>query len=292
MAVSIPQYMTSSDGMHESPMLSTAATVSLSVVVPAYNEAQRLPAMLDESLSYLLSRADAAPGFTFELIIVDDGSTDSTTHVAQKYADKYGTDRVRVIRLIQNVGKGGAVRTGVLSARGARILMADADAATVFSELAKLEAVISSSAADVVIGSRQHLKGRGAAEGRSLLRGFVSTVFNLFVIHVAGVCGLHDTQCGFKLYSREAARVAFDGARLDRWAFDVENLFRVQHSGMLVVEVPVQWTEVPGSKLSIVKATINMVIDMLRMRVRYTLGHWSIDHAPKLVHDHATHRSR
>jgi dolichyl-phosphate beta-glucosyltransferase len=256
------------------PSLFAPPSVDLSVIVPAYNEAARLPAMLDEALAFLSARHASNPAATFEVIVVDDGSGDATAEVAHRYCLRHTAELVRVLRLAENCGKGAAVRRGMLVARGARVLMADADAATLFSDLTKLE--IAQQVADVAVGSRNHLKGRGAAEGRSALRGFVSTVFNLFVVYVAGVRGIKDTQCGFKLYSREAARVAFDGQQLDRWAFDVENMFRVQQAGMRVVEVPVQWTEVPGSKLSVVKATANMVVDMLRMRVFYTAGQWTL----------------
>jgi dolichyl-phosphate beta-glucosyltransferase len=256
------------------PSLFSPATIDLSVIVPAYNESARLPAMLDETLAFLCARAEESPGFSFEVIIVDDGSSDSTAEVAHSYTQRYSAERVRLLRLVTNVGKGGAVRRGMLAARGERLLMADADAATVFADLEKLEHGMK--VADVAVGSRTHLKGRGAAEGRSALRGFISTVFNFFVMFVAGVKGIRDTQCGFKLYTREAARVAFDGQQLKRWAFDVENLYRVQQNGMRVVEVPVQWTEVPGSKLSVVKATINMILDMLRMRICYSAGTWTV----------------
>lgn len=258
------------------PSLYAPASINLSVIVPAYNECERLPAMLDEALRVLVNRSSNAP-FTFEIIVVDDGSRDSTAEVAHGYTVRYGAERVRVLRLERNQGKGAAVRKGVLAARGARVLMADADGATVFAEVSRLEEAAGH--ADVAIGSRTHLKGRGAEEGRSALRGLLSTMFNLCVIYIAGVVGLRDTQCGFKLYSREAAVVAFAGQHLDRWAFDVENMYRVQKAGMRVVEVPVQWTEVPGSKLSVVKATINMVLDMLRMRFAYTFGQWTLDAA-------------
>lgn len=265
------------------PSLFSPASIDLSVIVPAYDESKRLPAMLDEMLGFLCSHAKEQPSFSFEVIVVDDGSSDNTADIAAKYTEQYSAERVRVLQLPQNMGKGAAVRRGVHVARGARILMADADAATVFSEYCKLDACLTK--ADVAVGSRHHLKGRGAEEGRSALRGFVSTVFNLFVMYIAGVWGIKDTQCGFKLYSRDAARVAFDGQHLDRWAFDVENLYRVQQAGMTVAEVPVQWTEVPGSKLSVVKATINMALDMLRMRLCYSLGHWALPGS--VVHENA-----
>lgn len=235
--------------------------------------------MLDEALNYLSERAkrQTTPPFSYEVLIVDDGSKDDTVVIAQRYAAREGIDHVRVLRLQQNSGKGAAVRQGMLSARGRFLLMADADAATVFADIEKLETCISDPSVHVAIGSRAHLQNGGADKlGRAPLRKFVSLVFNLVVKTIGGVQGLRDTQCGFKLYSRNAARVAFSGQMLRRWAFDVENLYRVQKAGLRVVEVAVNWTEVPGSKLSVIKATVNMLMDMLRMRYMYWTGAWSV----------------
>lgn len=284
--------------------LSDAGTIELSVIVPAYNEEARLPVMLDETLSYLEGRREATRTsgrpFTYEVIIVDDGSRDRTADVALEYVSKYSTEHVRLLRMVQNAGKGGAVRRGMLSARGRRLLMADADAATAFDDLERLERVFVDDV-EVAVGSRAHLrdakkkagnctsssgligcsmddskeKGNKGA-GRDALRSFISMVFNLLVVYIGGVIGCRDTQCGFKLYSRRAARVAFEGQHLNRWAFDVENLYRVQSAKMKVVEVPVRWSEVPGSKLSVVKATINMAWDMTLMRYRYVTGAWTV----------------
>lgn len=263
---------------HPFPSLASPATLDLSVVVPAYNEQARLPSMLNETLAYLSSRSarSASPPFTWEVVIVDDGSRDGTASVAWGYVRAHGAARVRLLRMGRNSGKGAAVRRGMLCARGRYVLMADADAATVFDEVEKLEEAVSRAGVDVAIGSRVHLRGRGGAEGRGLLRGAVSVAFNWMVVYVGGVVGLRDTQCGFKLYAREAARVAFTGQMLRRWAFDVENLFRVQQVGLKVVEVPVQWTEVPGSKLSVVKASLHMAMDMLNMRYKYWTGAWQV----------------
>ena len=261
------------------PTLETSPTKDLSVVVPAYNESKRLPQMLNETLDYLVTRANQPtdPVFTFEVIIVDDGSKDNTVDVAYKYTVHHGSDLVRVLKLERNQGKGAAVRAGVISSRGRYILMADADAATVFADIEKLEQA-ASLGAHVAIGSRAHLKGQQNenGQGRSFIRGFISSVFNFVVVYVGGVTGIKDTQCGFKLYQRDAARAAFQGQNLMRWAFDVENLYRVQTLGYRMVEVPVQWTEVPGSKLSVVKATVNMLIDMVKMRYSYSAGKWLV----------------
>eukprot|EP00177_Eucheuma_denticulatum_P004548 GFKZ01008270.1.p1 GENE.GFKZ01008270.1~~GFKZ01008270.1.p1 ORF type:complete len:293 (+),score=17.82 GFKZ01008270.1:250-1128(+) len=256
------------------PSLSSAATIDVSVIVPAYNEQERLPSMLEETTSYLHSRCTQEGDFSWEVIIVDDGSTDGTASVAMEFVRRYSSDRVRVLRMLGNVGKGGAVRRGVMVCRGRYVLMADADAATVFADVERLERVMSGGGVDVVVGSRRHLRG---AHRRGVIRGFVSAVFGWVVVWVGGVRGVGDTQCGFKLYSREAARVAFVGQRLRRWAFDVENLYRVQKAGMRVAEVEVRWTEVAGSKLSVVKATVNMLWDMGRMRWGYWRGVWNVD---------------
>lgn len=296
--------------------LSGDGAVDLSVVVPAYNEEQRLPPMLNETLAFLeqrraqsagssLSRtnfsADTSTGasgseFSYEIIVVDDGSRDRTVDVVSRFIEKVPGNRVRLLQLTRNSGKGAAVRHGMQHARGARILMADADAATNFSDLEQLETALNHGA-DVAIGSRAHLRRPSSSSSRfasndntsnkdkhaskdaghrDFLRALVSLVFNLLVVLIGGVRGLSDTQCGFKLYSRRAARAAFVGQHLTRWAFDVENLYRVQRARLSVVEVPVRWTEVPGSKLSVIKATINMAWDMFRMRYHYLIGSWTL----------------
>lgn len=245
--------------------LTDPATLDLSVIVPAYNEEERLPKMLDETLSYLRSKL---PNNAYEVIVVDDGSKDGTIYVVEDYMRNHSEIPLRLLRMQRNGGKGAAVRTGMLAASGRKCLMVDADAATVFEEVDKLNASMN----DVAVGSRVHLR----TTKRDMLRSLVSYVFHLLVVLIGGVKGVEDTQCGFKLYSRRAARAAFIGQKLSRWAFDVENLYRVQMAGMKVEEVPVRWTEVPGSKLSVVKATLNMAWDMCRMRYHYVSGSWSL----------------
>mmetsp|Transcript_10782 Transcript_10782/g.21635 ORF Transcript_10782/g.21635 Transcript_10782/m.21635 type:complete len:292 (-) Transcript_10782:1198-2073(-) len=251
------------------PSLFADSEVELTVVVPAYNEEERLAAMMDEALSDL-----TIFGHTFEVLVVDDGSRDATADVALGYTQRYGADTVRVLRLQQNCGKGGAVRAGAMRARGKFILFADADGATRFADFNNLMSALQELQRDglgVVIGSRYHLESKAR---RNFVRKFVSRAFNIYVETVGGVQGIRDTQCGFKMFTRQAARVTFPSQHLTRWAFDVELLYLAQTARIPIREVPVQWMEIPGSKLGILKATWNMAKDLARMRYMYLSGTW------------------
>lgn len=266
----------------------------LTVVVPAYNEAERITVMLDEAVDHL-----AAAAYPSELLVVDDGSTDATADLVTAYAVRRSSSRValRLLRQTPNAGKGAAVRAGAAAASGAWILMADADGATRFANVDALFAAVTASGADAAVGSRAHLRGRrvaakaGAAGGgggggeggadagggRDALRSFLSWCFHMVVVLVGGVRGIADTQCGFKLYSAAAAVAAFRGQQLTRWAFDVENLYRLQAAGMRVVEVPVVWTEIPGSKMSsLARVCVRMLADVVHMRWAYATGQWTL----------------
>ncbi|XP_018018372.1 dolichyl-phosphate beta-glucosyltransferase [Hyalella azteca] len=259
-------------------------SLTLSVVVPAYNEELRLPEMLDECLEYLTERRDGDHKFSFEVIVVDDGSTDATCDVVARYTQRYGADTVRCLKLSRNRGKGGAVRMGVLRARGSLILFADADGATKFPDLAKLEASIAQlcpgvvdlgASVAVVCGSRAHLEKDSVAH-RSLFRtllmyGFHSLVW-LFTVR-----DVRDTQCGFKLLTRRAARIIFQNLHIERWAFDVEMLVIAQKLGIPISEVAVRWTEIDGSKVTPVLSWLEMGIDLVLIWLRYRIGAWRIN---------------
>ncbi|VDP47023.1 unnamed protein product [Schistosoma margrebowiei] len=219
----------------------------LSVIIPAYNE-------------------DSNKKFTFEIIIVNDGSKDHTLEV------KHYT--LRVISLDRNRGKGAAVRIGMLSARGRILLFVDADGATQFSDIEKLEEALNGGMA-VICGSRAHLEEQALAK-RHPLRNLLMYGFKLFVWLVC-VRGVRDTQCGFKLFSRPAARLLFHNLHVDRWAFDVDLLYLARHFDMNIVEIPVHWQEIPGSKLVPIFSWIQMAKDLLMIRLRYSLGAWKID---------------
>ncbi|KAH9034572.1 Alg5-prov protein [Lactarius pseudohatsudake] len=279
------------------PSIHDAASLDLSVIIPAYNETKRLPSMLSSTLEHLAS----FPKRSFEILIVDDGSSDGTAAAALKLAGKeYPNADIRVVQLEHNRGKGGAVRHGMLHARGRRLLMADADGASRFADvellLEALDALApaNSDASAVVIGSRAHLvktevvvksalalaRSRTSEiltpkkrPQRSALRNFLMYGLHI-VLRIAGVGHVSDTQCGFKLFSRAAARALFPRQHLATWIFDVELLLLAKTLGIPVAEVPVTWHEVAGSKLSVVRDSLQMLRDLLILRANQLLRRW------------------
>lgn len=266
------------------PSIWDSPTKQLSVVVPSYNEEKRLPVMMDEALNYLEKRQKQDHTFTYEVIVVDDGSEDQTSKVALKYCQKYGSDKVRVITLVQNRGKGGAVRMGVFSSRGEKILMADADGATKFPDVEKLEKGLSAlqpwpEQMAIACGSRAHLEKESIAQ-RSYFRTLLMYGFH-FLVWFLCVKGIRDTQCGFKLLTREAAARTFSSLHIERWAFDVELLYIAQFLQIPIAEVAVNWTEIEGSKLVPFWSWLQMGKDLLFIRLRYLTGAWRLQQTRK-----------
>jgi dolichyl-phosphate beta-glucosyltransferase len=263
---------------HAFPSLVTdAAAVKLSFIVPAFDEAKRIGAMLNETLEYLDERQQREKHLTWEIIIVDDGSKDRTTEVGLEYVKKYGSDRIRVLTLKQNQGKGGAVQQGMLAARGQYLLMVDADGATRISDLEKLEEKLRSIEIDgmgIAVGSRKHLEADAIAT-RKCHRNILMYGFH-FAVALLCVRGIKDTQCGFKLFTRKAAQHLFINQKLRRWAFDVELLFLARQLNIPMVEVSVNWTEIAGSKLDPFNASITMARDLVVIRLSYMLRIWRI----------------
>ncbi|KAI4382828.1 hypothetical protein MLD38_008740 [Melastoma candidum] len=260
----------------------------LSLIVPAYNEENRLPAAIDEAMNFLQKRAAKDNSFTYEVVIVDDGSKDGTRRVAFSYVRKYSVDNVRVILLGKNYGKGEAIRKGMLHARGELLLMLDADGATKVNDLEKLEnqihAVARKEAADdanvraadipvAAFGSRAHLEEKALAS-RKWYRNFLMKGFHLVVLLAAG-SGIRDTQCGFKMFTRASARKLFSNIRLKRWCFDVELVFLCKWFGIPMVEISVNWSEIPGSKVNLLSIP-NMLWEIALMSVGYRTRIWRI----------------
>lgn len=231
----------------------------ISVVVPAYNEVKRLPVTV-ERISKFLSHV----ALDYEIIIVDDGSTDHTASVASALTVSYPC--VRSLASTRNRGKGAAVRQGTFVARGATILLCDADLATPIEAVSLLQAKLSSGY-DIAIGSRAVL-GASADVHQPLVRRVMGRIFNLLV-RALGVPGIRDTQCGFKLFHREVAKDLFARATVDGFAFDVEILL-LADGRYQIAEVAVPWCHVPGSKVSPFRAAACMVWDLLKLRIRKT----------------------
>ena len=261
------------DELQKFPSLEDQASLDLSVIVPAYNEEERLPKMLEECTEYLTKNEQK-----FEIVIVDDGSKDSTSSVALEWTKKLGSQKLRLLKLAKNLGKGGAVRRGMLVARGQFLLFADADGATKFSEISKLQSALSKIQNEeefgIVCGSRAHLESDSIAS-RSFFRTILMFGFH-FCVRMFGCKSIQDTQCGFKLFTRKSARILFKSCHIERWAFDVELLKIAEMLKMPISEVAVFWTEIDGSKLNPVLASIQMFKDLFLLWLRYATGAWKI----------------
>ncbi|KAJ0400279.1 hypothetical protein P43SY_006119 [Pythium insidiosum] len=280
-----PQELTFEDPNASSPekkllrfgSLADTPTCSLSVILPAFDEEQRILQTLRDTVAFFDERKRTQAGFTFEIIVVDDCSRDRTVEVVMNEIKKVSVDRLKLLRLKKNHGKGGAIRKAVMRASGERILFADADNATDIRDYVKLEQAMAAADREgvVVCGSRAHLEEEAIAT-RHPLRNFLMHGFH-FIVSTLCVKSVRDTQCGFKLFDRTAARLVFTPMHIERWAFDVELLFIAASRKLEIKEVAVAWHEVPGSKLSVISATLTMLRELVLIRVCYMLGIWSVD---------------
>jgi dolichyl-phosphate beta-glucosyltransferase len=231
-------------------------SVELSVVIPAYDEAARVEPGLRRAADYLERR-----GIAYELLVVDDGSRDDTAGVAARAG-------ARVLRHERNLGKGAAVRTGVLASAGARVLLSDADFSTPIEELEKLEPRLGE--ADLVVGSRA-VAGSVITARQPLYRELMGKTFNL-LIRCLGVRGFRDTQCGFKLAQGKAARELCAELTVAGFAYDVELIWLAGAHGLRVVEVGVLWANSPDSRVHAIRSSLGMIRDVLLMRWRHRGG--------------------
>lgn len=244
------------------------AIPEFSIVIPAYNEEQRLGLTVEEAVRYM--RARNTP---FELIVVDDGSTDRTSALVDGLADRFA--EVRLIRLAANGGKGLAVRTGVVNARGRMVLFMDADGATPIAEIERLEAAIAGGA-HLAIGSRAVQTEQVRVQAK-LYRHLMGRTFHWFVRTLA-VRGIKDTQCGFKLFRGNVAHTIFSRMRMAGFSFDVEVLLMAQRRGFIIEEVPVNWTHRDGSKVNLMTDSLRMLRDVVLMRKHLASGAYVIPH--------------
>lgn len=232
---------------------------SLTIVVPAYNEAARIGATLTQMLQWLDGHAPRA-----QIIVVDDGSRDDTTAVVRERAA--GEPRLRVERLPVNRGKGAAVRRGVELAQSDWVLFSDADLSTPIEELLKLRKAIEAGA-DIAIASRDR-PDSDITRHQPAYREAMGRTFNALVRAMA-LPGFSDTQCGFKLFSAEAARRCFGRMTIERFAFDVEVLFIAQRLGYRIAEVGVRWVNDERTTVSPLRDASRMLVDIARIRYRH-----------------------
>ncbi len=242
--------------IEEPPLPQGDASPQLTVVVPAYNEEQRIGKSLTRMLEYFSTQP-----YRTEILVVDDGSTDGTAAAVSAMAAVHAD--LHLVSYDGNHGKGYAVRYGMLRATGDHVLFSDADLATPIEEVEKLLAAVRGGV-DVAIGSRD-IPGAQLERRQSAIREMGGKLFNRFVQMMA-VRGIHDTQCGFKLFTRGAAQNIFGRCRIDNFSFDVEVLFLGRELGYGIKEVPIRWAHQEGSKVRFVRDAIRMVKTLFRIR--------------------------
>jgi dolichyl-phosphate beta-glucosyltransferase len=233
----------------------------LSLVVPSYNEAERLP----PSLARMREHLDSS-GEEYEVIVVDDGSSDGTAASAERAAGTW--PQLRVLRLERNQGKGAATRAGMLAARGEHRAFSDADLSTPLEELPRLrfhlegdcQVAIASRAGDAQIEVHQALR-------RELMGKTYNRLLQLLVLP-----GIHDSQCGFKVFTAAAAEACFGPLKTRRFGFDAEVLLRARRHGWRIAEVPVRWRHVEASRVHPLRDASRMLLDLVLLRVRGLRG--------------------
>jgi dolichyl-phosphate beta-glucosyltransferase len=241
----------------------------LSVVIPAYNEVRRIGPSLERVWNYLCANYGRGG---FEIIVVDDGSRDRTATLVEEFTSR--GPEIRLIRLPMNRGKGAAVRAGMVAAVGDAVLFSDADLSTPIEEVEPALKLIREGS-DVVIGSRALAESQILAR-QNLLRQSLGGLFNRLVRAFLGI-PFRDTQCGFKLFRREAAHAVFQRARIDGFAFDVETILIALELGYRVREMPVRWINDPESRVTLLRHPARMLADL--WRIRRSLGDSSLHSA-------------
>jgi dolichyl-phosphate beta-glucosyltransferase len=227
-----------------------------SIVIPAYNESQRLGPTLDQVLAYVASQ-----GWENEIVVVNDGSKDNTADIVRAYSKNY--PNVRLVENPGNRGKGYAVKNGMLHASGDILLMTDADLSSPISEAPKLFSAIEAGA-DMAIGSRW-LNPALQTVRQPWYRQIGGRVFNMVIRIILGL-RQKDTQCGFKAFTREAAQMLFPLQQVERWGFDPELLFLAKRFNMRADEVGVEWAHDERSKINPLKDGFRIVNDAIQVR--------------------------
>lgn len=246
---------------------SPSGPIEWSIIIPAYNEAARIAPYLQSITSYLRDR-----GQPYEILVVDDGSSDPTASIVQALASS--DPKIQLLRAPLRQGKGAAVRQGMSAAVGRLQLFADADGATPIQELARLELALANGA-DLAIGSRT-LASRSPdyAVRARWYRTILGNLFNA-IVQQSGLRGITDTQCGFKLFRQTVAADLFGVSSINGYGFDLELLYIAQQRGYNIAEVPVNWSDQPGSKVRILKDGLAMLRELFVIRRKGAKGNYS-----------------
>lgn len=258
-----------------------STTPYLSIILPAYNEEKRLPPTLARVAAFLRSQP-----YRTEVLVVENGSTDRTSAVVEEFcAQELTANEPFELRLLHSAkGKGNAVKHGVASARGDYLLISDTDLSVPIEETPRfLPPLMDAKDYGVVIASRE-VSG-AVRHGEPIYRHLMGRVFNTLV-RLLAVPNIHDTQCGFKCFSRAAAAVIFPRQRIDGWGFDVELLYIAQQHGIPIVEVPVNWYYQADSRVRPFHDTVTMVAELLKIRRNGRAGYY--DHVTRSPSDEAT----
>jgi dolichyl-phosphate beta-glucosyltransferase len=243
--------------------------IAYSIVIPAYNEGQRLGATLEKVLAYVRSQR-----WNAEVIVVNDGSRDNTAELVRGFAAK--DSALRLVENPGNRGKGYAVRNGMLNARGEVIVFSDADLSSPIEEMPKLLAALAAGA-DIAIGSRW-LRAELQTKRQSARRQLFGRIFNLLLQMILGL-RFKDTQCGFKAFTRQAAQTILPLERIERWGFDPEILFLARKFGFRVEEVPVLWGHSGDTRIHPLMDGARMFWEMLRIRWYDLTGKYDVGSA-------------
>jgi len=231
--------------------------MKLSVIIPAYNEAERLPSTLEEAYGWLTEKLPD----DFEIIVVDDGSSDGTVKQTREMITTHPL--LKMLVQPQNRGKGAAVKRGMLEASGDIRLFMDADHSTHIREAEKVLTAVNNSA-EVVIASRQHPESDISVH-QSWLREHMGQSFNFIMRSIVGL-KMEDTQCGFKAFTAKAAEDIFSRQKLEGFSFDVELLFLASKLGYRIAEIPVEWVNEPNSRVRMIADPLLMFADVIRIR--------------------------
>ena len=227
-----------------------------SIVIPAYNESERIGATLERILAHVRER-----NWSAEVLVVNDGSRDDTAKIVQQYAEQHGN--LALIENPGNRGKGYSVRNGMLHAAGEVVLFSDADLSSPIEEADKLFAMLAAGA-DVAMGSRW-LRTELQTRRQPLHRQLFGRIFNLLLRSILGL-QYRDTQCGFKAFTRRATHLIFPLQQIERWGFDPEILFLARKFNLKIEEVPVQWAHREGTRLNPLRDGLRMFVEILKIR--------------------------